>query len=63
MKTGTLSHLRYPSQVETGGLAQLVERLFYTQHVGGSIPSVPTNLVITPHGTDDHPTVPERVST
>ena len=28
----------------TGRLAQLVERLLYTQNVGGSIPSPPTTL-------------------
>ena len=33
-----------PPKVQKGRLAQLVERLLYTQDVGGSIPSPPTML-------------------
>jgi hypothetical protein len=42
-----LSNLEFSSVIPSRGcLAQMVERLPYTQNVGGSIPSAPTTISV-----------------
>jgi hypothetical protein len=48
--TGATSRAGLARDLSFGRLAQLVERLLYTQDVGGSSPSLPTTfMVLSPH--------------